>query len=114
MVRVPGGNRVRVEPTRVIGRPHVTVPAGADPREPLTRPLRDLGAGPEGLSEREAVRRLERYGPNVLAVRAGRSWVRALVGQFAHPLALLLLWPPGSPWWPAPPPWRGRSWPWSC
>jgi hypothetical protein len=43
-----------------------------DPREPVTRLLRDLGTRPTGLSEREAQRRLERYGPNSLTVRPAR------------------------------------------
>ncbi|MCU1613624.1 MAG: Calcium-transporting ATPase 1, partial [Frankiales bacterium] len=52
-------------------------------------------AGPgfsgHGLSEREAARRLERYGPNALTVGHGRTWPRALVRQFTQPLAVLLL-----------------------
>jgi hypothetical protein len=46
--------------------------APPDAREPVTRLLRDLGARPSGLSERGAQRRLERYGPNSLAVRPAR------------------------------------------
>jgi calcium-translocating P-type ATPase len=68
-------------------------PAGAppDPREPITRLLRDLGARPGGLSDREAARRLERFGPNTLTARATRTWPRALGRQFTQPLAVLLL-----------------------
>ncbi len=66
-------------------------PPDPDPREPVVRLLRDLGTGRGGLSEREAVRRLERYGPNELRERAGRRWPRALGRQFTHPLAVLLL-----------------------
>jgi calcium-translocating P-type ATPase len=62
----------------------------SDPREPLGRLRRDLRAGPEGLSTREAARRLVGYGPNELRRRGGRTWPRALAGQFVHPLALLL------------------------
>jgi calcium-translocating P-type ATPase len=67
--------------------------AGAppDPREPIVRLLRDLSSRPTGLSEREAQRRLERYGPNSLAVRTTRTWPRALARQFTQPLAILLL-----------------------
>jgi calcium-translocating P-type ATPase len=64
--------------------------AEADPREPLGRLHRDLRAGPEGLSSREAARRLIGYGPNELRRRRGRAWPRELAGQFIHPLALLL------------------------
>lgn len=61
-----------------------------DSREPLERLLRDLRARPEGLSEREVTRRLEVHGPNELVRRAGWDWPRQLLGQFTHPLALLL------------------------
>ena len=66
-------------------------PSDPDPREPVARLLRDLGTGPGGLAEREAARRLERYGRNELRDRAGRQWPRALGRQFTHPLALLLM-----------------------
>jgi calcium-translocating P-type ATPase len=46
--------------------------------------------GPEGLSGREAERRLLRYGPNRLERRQGRRWPKQLARQFTHPLALLL------------------------
>jgi magnesium-transporting ATPase (P-type) len=61
-----------------------------DPREPIVALLRDLRARPEGLSVREAERRLVAYGPNELRRRGGRRWPRELVKQFTHPLALLL------------------------
>jgi calcium-translocating P-type ATPase len=44
----------------------------------------------EGLSSREAERRLLRYGPNRLERRHGRRWPKQLARQFTHPLALLL------------------------
>jgi calcium-translocating P-type ATPase len=66
-------------------------PPDVDPREPVTRLLRDLGARPDGLSQREAARRLAQVGPNELPRRGGRSWPRALLRQLTHPLALLLL-----------------------
>jgi calcium-translocating P-type ATPase len=66
-----------------------------DPREPITRLLRDLQAGPDGLSSREAERRLVAYGPNELRRRGGRRWPRELAKQFTHPLALLL-WVAGA------------------
>jgi magnesium-transporting ATPase (P-type) len=62
-----------------------------DPREPIGRLLRDLASDPGGLSEREAARRLERFGPNELQSRRGATWPRALARQFTHPLAVLLL-----------------------
>ena len=61
-----------------------------DPREPINLLLRDLRARPEGLSSREAERRLVAYGPNELRRRGGRRWPRELAAQFVHPLALLL------------------------
>jgi calcium-translocating P-type ATPase len=47
-------------------------------------------AGPDGLSAREAERRLLVYGPNELVRQAGAGWARELVRQLTHPLALLL------------------------
>jgi len=52
--------------------------------------LRDLGAAPDGLSGREAARRLAAYGPNELQRRQRRHWFGELLGQLVHPLALLL------------------------
>jgi calcium-translocating P-type ATPase len=62
----------------------------ADPREPLSALFTDLGSSPNGLSEREAARRLVTYGPNSLIRRGGRRWPAELARQFTHPLALLL------------------------
>src|SRR5512141_1591988 len=61
-----------------------------DPREPIERLLGDLGVRPEGLSEREAARRLIAYGPNELRRGRGREWPRQVLNQLVHPLALLL------------------------
>ena len=62
----------------------------SDPREPLTPLMRDLRTRPEGLTGREATRRLLVYGPNELTRRRGRDWPGQLLRQFTHPLALLL------------------------
>lgn len=61
-----------------------------DPREPVERLLRELGARNEGLSEREAARRLVAYGPNELRRRQAADWPRQVLAQLTHPLALLL------------------------
>jgi calcium-translocating P-type ATPase len=61
-----------------------------EPRERIELLFRDLRARPEGLSSREARRRLVAYGPNELERRGGRRWPRQLLKQFSHPLALLL------------------------
>ena len=61
-----------------------------EPREPLEMLYRDLRAGPEGLSSREAARRLAAYGTNELERRGGRRWPREVLKQLIHPLALLL------------------------
>ena len=42
-----------------------------DPREPTDRLFRDLRTSPDGLTDREAQRRLEAYGPNELTRRRG-------------------------------------------
>ena len=61
-----------------------------DPEEAADRLLRDLRSGPDGLSTREAERRLLQYGPNSLRRRGKRRWPAELARQFTHPLALLL------------------------
>lgn len=50
-----------------------------------------LGCGPEGLSEAEAARRLEQYGPNELAPAPGVSLLRLFLRQFGNLLILILL-----------------------
>ena len=71
--------------------PPVSAPGSPpDPSERIDLLLRDLRTSREGLSEREAERRLLTYGPNELQRRAGRRWPRDLARQFTHPLALLL------------------------
>ncbi|MET7772753.1 cation-transporting P-type ATPase [Nocardia sp. NPDC005366] len=67
-----------------------TEPTGIDPREPVSALMRDLRTTPDGLSEREAARRLELYGPNELPQRSAGRWWTALGRQFVHPLAMLL------------------------
>ena len=61
-----------------------------NPREPVAMLLRDLRSGPDGLSMREAARRLQVHGPNELPQRGSRRWWKELLRQFTHPLALLL------------------------
>jgi hypothetical protein len=52
--------------------------------------LRDLRSSTDGLSSREAARRLIQYGRNELSMRGGRRWPGELLRQLTHPLALLL------------------------
>ncbi|MBB3043757.1 cation-translocating P-type ATPase [Nocardioides soli] len=67
-----------------------------DAAEPslLVRSLPDvlvgLGTTMDGLTDQEAHARLDRYGPNELAVHRGPSLLTSLVRQLIHPLALLL------------------------
>ncbi len=58
--------------------------------EPVGLLLRHLRTTPEGLSSREAERRLLTEGPNELARPGGRRWPGELLRQLTHPLALLL------------------------
>ncbi len=67
-----------------------SVPAAIDPQERIDSLLAHLGTRAEGLSSREAQRRLVQYGANQISRPAGRGWWRELVRQLAHPLALLL------------------------
>jgi calcium-translocating P-type ATPase len=64
--------------------------ASASVAEPLPAFLRELGTSAEGLSEREAARRLQAYGGNDLPAPVGPSVLRALLAQLTHPLAALL------------------------
>jgi calcium-translocating P-type ATPase len=69
------------------------VPASADDLqvlEPRNRLLRDLRTSEQGLSSREAERRLTQYGPNVLTRRRRVRWPGEIARQLTHPLALLL------------------------
>ncbi|GHO80162.1 magnesium-transporting ATPase [Ktedonobacter sp. SOSP1-85] len=52
--------------------------------------LHALHSTQQGLTSREAARRLVAYGPNELRRRGGRTWPKDLALQFIHPLALLL------------------------
>ena len=61
-----------------------------DPQESIDRLLRDLRSSRDGLSSREAARRLVVVGPNELVRRGGRRWPAELGRQLTHPLALLL------------------------
>ncbi|MFJ1708403.1 cation-translocating P-type ATPase [Kitasatospora sp. NPDC088346] len=79
------------EPSNTQGQAREAEETGStDPREPLALLFRDLRSSPQGLTEREAARRLTVYGPNALVRRGGRRWPRELAQQFTHPLALLL------------------------
>ena len=61
-----------------------------DPEERIDLLLRHLGTQREGLSDREAARRLEQHGPTEIRRRQGPSRLRELGRQFTYPLALLL------------------------
>jgi magnesium-transporting ATPase (P-type) len=60
------------------------------PQELLETLFQHLRLSAEGLTEREAARRLVVCGPNQLTSRGGRRWPGELVAQFTHLLALLL------------------------
>lgn len=64
--------------------------AAPDATERVDLLLRDLRSSRNGLSSREAARRLLQYGPNELHRRAGLRWPGELMRQLTHPLALLL------------------------
>nr|MDO8113683.1 magnesium-translocating P-type ATPase [Candidatus Sigynarchaeota archaeon] len=58
---------------------------------PASQILETLHSSPSGLSESEATRRSELYGPNVLKPRKKKSVFAMLLIQFKSPLILLLL-----------------------
>ena len=53
--------------------------------------LRELDAGPRGLTDEEARRRIERDGPNRITKRRGKSALRKLAAQFTEPLVVVLI-----------------------
>lgn len=70
------------EPAQELGEP--------DAEERIGLLLRDLRSSRDGLTARQAQRRLAQFGPNELTRRAGLRWPRELARQVTHPLALLL------------------------
>ena len=58
---------------------------------PAAALMQELDSGPGGLTEREAARRLERYGPNELASPQGPSLLSRVLGQMKDPMILVLL-----------------------
>ncbi|MEJ7843125.1 MAG: cation-transporting P-type ATPase [Rubrobacter sp.] len=64
--------------------------AAFDPEERIELLLGHLGTRREGLSGREAARRLEQHGPNEIRRQETTGRLVAFVRQFTHPLALLL------------------------
>ena len=85
------------------GQDQIREPQTPDPLEPLAQLFRDLRTSTDGLSDREASRRLEVAGPNELSRRGGRRWPGELARQFTQPLAVLLAlaavlaWASGTP-----------------
>lgn len=67
-----------------------TPAAAPDPTPAVEDLLRSLKTHTEGLSSREAQRRLAQYGPNQLQRRGDVQWPREPARQLTHPLALLL------------------------
>ena len=68
-----------------------TPAAALDPTEAVEDLLRSPKTHTEGLSSREAQRRLAQYGPNQLSpAPGGVQWPRELARQLSRPLALLL------------------------
>jgi magnesium-transporting ATPase (P-type) len=67
-----------------------SLPAAVDPQERIDALLSHLGTRAEGLSSREAQRRLLQFGANAISRPAGKGSWRELFRQLVHPLALLL------------------------
>lgn len=60
-------------------------------RQPTDILLGQLGVSSAGLSQREASERLDRYGPNELAIHRRGAAVRELTGLVLNPLVIILL-----------------------
>ena len=58
---------------------------------PVGRILQELDSRPEGLTRREAERRLEREGRNELDAPPGPSMLSRIIGQLRDPMILVLL-----------------------
>lgn len=95
--RSPGAEQLFVHHGAALGTdeaPTTPIRATIDPEERLELLLRDLRTSRNGLTEREAQRRLVQFGPNLLERRRGRQWPHELT----HPLALLLWAAAGLAW----------------
>jgi len=72
---------------------HGSAPSGApevDPQDRIDSLLTHLGTKAQGLTAREAQRRLDQFGPNEITRTQKSSRLAELARQLAHPLALLL------------------------
>ena len=58
---------------------------------PAGQVIKELGSGPQGLSDREAARRLEKAGPNLLTQPDPPSLIARILGQLKDPMILVLL-----------------------
>lgn len=58
---------------------------------PVDELLRQLQTSPEGLSQEEAKRRLQKNGPNEVKPRKGTSMPLQLLSQFKSPIILILI-----------------------
>jgi Mg2+-importing ATPase len=58
---------------------------------PLASVQSQVDAGPEGLSQEEARRRIERLGPNTLRARRERALILQFLSRFGNPLVIVLL-----------------------
>ena len=65
-------------------------PAAPDPLVTERALFDQLRSRRDGLSSREAERRLIEFGPNEIVRRGGAPWWRGVAAQLTHPLALLL------------------------
>jgi Mg2+-importing ATPase len=66
---------------------------------PLHELLGEIAATPDGLSDKEAKRRLAVYGPNNAMVRRRRPLWRQILDRLANPLILILLFASGLSAW---------------
>src|SRR5882762_4965700 len=82
--KAPAGNQKPVGPSK--GLPLLTEAA----TKPVEEVFQLLSTSPAGLTEAEALERLEKYGPNEVAYEKHQSWLHRLYTASRNPLVILL------------------------
>ena len=95
---VPLGSKSFIKATMEVSSKSTSVPPSVTvkaSRLSVPEVLKEFGTGPEGLSEQEARRRLQQFGPNTLEKARAEPPFRKLAANFTHLMAILL-WAAGA------------------